>query len=444
MPLILRAVLVALALTLMTPPVHALAEDPSPPPTTSPTPAPSATPDPSPSASPSATSPSPPAESGAPSATPGASPTAAPEDPLVTEELERAAGARVDLMRRVIAATSLAERVDAQRCLAQAELEFLQTRIAQLRTEIELTILRSAETKARADERRAVLERLIAQTYRVSRTSALEVLLRSGSVVEVMVHLDGLATLSEQERQVVEELRALEAELERERTTLAEQETELSRLAEGVGAKEAALAELSARAEKLAAAAADSARAVSDAEIGHLRGMAEANAKESESEAALIAEIARQAGVELPTADRWAWPLDGRVSQEFGPSALALEPPRIYRGIRYPHFHDGLDIAAPLGTPVRAAARGRVAFVGHIAGGAMVVVIAHEDGMVTLYGHLDDTSAPPPVAPGDIVEAGERIGAVGLTGITTGPHLHFIVSRAEEPLDPRIVLPSGP
>jgi murein DD-endopeptidase MepM/ murein hydrolase activator NlpD len=347
-------------------------------------------------------------------------------------------------MRRVIAATSLAERVDAQRRLAQAELEFLETRVAQLHLEIELTVLRSVETKARADERRAVLERLIAQTYRVSRTSALEVLLRSGSVVEVVVHLDGLATLSEQERQVVEELRALEAELERQRTTLTQQETELSRLAEAVAAKEAALAELSTRAEKLAAAAADGARAVSDAEISHLRGIAEANAKESEAEAALIAEIARQAGVELPTADRWVWPLDGRVSQEFGPSGLTLEPPRAYGGITYPHFHDGLDIAAPLGTPVRAAARGRVAFVGHIAGGAMVVVIAHEDGMVTLYGHLDDTSAPPPVAAGDIVEAGERIGAVGLTGMTTGPHLHFIVSRGEEPIDPRIVLPTEP
>ena len=347
-------------------------------------------------------------------------------------------------MRRVIAATSLAERVDAQRRLAQAELEFLETRIAQLRTEIELTILRAAETKARADERRAVLERLIAQTYRVSRTSALEVLLRSGSVVEVMVHLDGLATLSEQERQVVEELRTLEADLARQRTTQAEQETELTRLADGVAAKEAALTELSTRADALAAAAAEGARAVSDAEIGHLRGIAEANAKESEAEAALIAEIARQAGIELPTADRWVWPLDGRVSQEFGPSALTLEPPRTYGGITHAHFHDGLDIAAPLGTPVHAAARGRVAFVGHIAGGAMVVVIAHEDGLVTLYGHLDDTSAPPPVATGDIVEAGERIGAVGLTGMTTGPHLHFIVSRGEEPIDPRIVLPTEP
>lgn len=434
MPRTLCAALVALVLTLLAPPAPALAEDPPP--------SPSAAAPVTPTPTPSATASGPPSPT--PSPTPPISPTVEPEDPLITEELERAAGARVDLMRRVIAASSLAERVEAQRRLAQAELDFLETRIEQLGTEIELTVLRSAETKARADERRAVLERLIAQTYRVSRTSALEVLLRSGSVVEVVVHIDGLAALSEQERQVVEELRELEAELEVQRTSLAQQETELTRLAEAVAAKEAALADLSTRADALAAAAAAGARAASDAQIAHLRALAEANAKQSEAGAALIAQIARQAGVELPTADRWAWPLEGRVTQEFGPTAFALAPPRTYGGLRYPNFHDGLDIAAPLGTAVRSAARGRVAFAGYIAGGAMVVVIAHEDGLVTLYGHLDDTSAPPRVAAGDIVQAGERIGAVGLTGMTTGPHVHFIVSRGDEPIDPRIVLPSGP
>lgn len=362
----------------------------------------------------------------------------------MSDELERAAGARVDLMRRVIAATSLLERIEAQRRLAAAEREFLLGRMEQIRAELEQQVLQVAAIRARADERRAVLERLLQQAYRVSRTSALEVLLRRGSVVDVVVHLDGLEALSEQEREIIAELRAIEQELDRKREEMQRQEEELRSLSDGVAAKDAALAELEARAERLARAASSGARAVSDAEIALLRELAAENAKQSEATAKLIAEIARRAGVDLPTADRWAWPLDGRVTQEFGPSDFPLEPPRTYRGIRYPRFHDGLDIAAPLGTPVRAVARGRVAFVGRIAGGAMVVVIAHEDGQVTLYGHLDDTSAPPPVRAGDVVEAGERIGAVGLTGMTTGPHLHFIVSLADEPIDPRVVLPTSP
>jgi murein DD-endopeptidase MepM/ murein hydrolase activator NlpD len=131
------------------------------------------------------------------------------------------------------------------------------------------------------------------------------------------------------------------------------------------------------------------------------------------------------------------------VSQPFGPSALALEPPRTYHGIRYPSFHDGLDLAAPLGAPVVAAASGTIAFVGHLPDGAMVVLIAHPGGLVSLYAHLDDTLAPPPVRVGQPVQAGERIGTVGLTGLTTGPHLHFVIRRGDEPIDPAGLLPAS-
>ena len=110
------------------------------------------------------------------------------------------------------------------------------------------------------------------------------------------------------------------------------------------------------------------------------------------------------------------------MSQPFGPSALTLEPPRAYPGVTYPYFHDGIDIAAPPGAPVFAAA-GRVAFVGHLPDGAEIVLIAHDGGFFTLYAHLDDTHAPPPVKVGDAVRAGDPIGWIGLTGITTGAHL---------------------
>lgn len=152
--------------------------------------------------------------------------------------------------------------------------------------------------------------------------------------------------------------------------------------------------------------------------------------------------MARRAGISLPAIDRWVWPTDGVVSQPFGPSTLSLEPPVTYHGVPYPHFHDAIDVAAPLGSAVVAAARGRVAFVGHVSGGAMIVILAHQDGLVSPYVHLDDAVSPPPVHGGDVVEAGQRIGSVGLTGVTTGPHLHFVVRRGDEPIDPRAVLPS--
>jgi murein DD-endopeptidase MepM/ murein hydrolase activator NlpD len=108
----------------------------------------------------------------------------------------------------------------------------------------------------------------------------------------------------------------------------------------------------------------------------------------------------------------------------------------------YAHFHDAIDLAAPLAQPVLAAAEGRVTFVGHLSDGAMVVIIAHAGGLVSVYAHLDDTFARPPVRIGDAVKAGQVIGFVGLTGITTGPHLHFAVSRAGQPIDPLSLLAS--
>ena len=134
-----------------------------------------------------------------------------------------------------------------------------------------------------------------------------------------------------------------------------------------------------------------------------------------------------QAGVwSLPSADaHWTMPVSGgQVTQAFGPTPLALEPGRTFNGIAYAHFHDGVDIAAPFGTPVVAAAPGQVIFAGHLADGAMVVLIAHIGGYVSEYAHLDDRVSLP-VRAGDVVQQGQVIGRIGLTGLTTGPHLHL-------------------
>jgi murein DD-endopeptidase MepM/ murein hydrolase activator NlpD len=135
-------------------------------------------------------------------------------------------------------------------------------------------------------------------------------------------------------------------------------------------------------------------------------------------------------------ASTWKLPLAGEVSQPFGPTSLWLEPARLYKGSYYWHFHDGVDILAAAGTPIVAPARGRVVFVGRMMDGAEVVVLAHDDGLVSLYAHLEDGPLAPTIKAGDIVQAGDRIGAVGLTGMTTGYHLHWAVYQNGTPMDP--------
>lgn len=95
--------------------------------------------------------------------------------------------------------------------------------------------------------------------------------------------------------------------------------------------------------------------------------------------------------------------------------------------------HAGIDIAAPQGTGVYVSAEGSVLRTGYEpAGYGRFVEIRHPNGMTTLYGHLSRLD----VASGDVVEAGARIGLVGSTGRSTGPHLHFEVRRGDRLVNP--------
>jgi murein DD-endopeptidase MepM/ murein hydrolase activator NlpD len=134
---------------------------------------------------------------------------------------------------------------------------------------------------------------------------------------------------------------------------------------------------------------------------------------------------------------RFIWPEpDAQISQGFGPTALWFEP--AYGG--FPHFHTGIDLAEPLGTPVLAADDGVVALVGSgMTGYGNYIVIAHAGGLDTLYGHLSAAL----VAPGQTVQQGQTIGLEGSTGNSTGPHLHFELRINQKPVDPSPYLPPG-
>jgi len=134
---------------------------------------------------------------------------------------------------------------------------------------------------------------------------------------------------------------------------------------------------------------------------------------------------------------RFIWPEPkALISQGFGPSHLALEPP--YAG--YAHFHTGIDLVEPFGSPVFAADDGVVALVGSSSQGyGRYVVIAHSGGLDTLYGHLSTAL----VRVGQVVVQGQTIGLEGSTGNSTGPHLHFELRIKQQPIDPTPYLPPG-
>jgi murein DD-endopeptidase MepM/ murein hydrolase activator NlpD len=155
---------------------------------------------------------------------------------------------------------------------------------------------------------------------------------------------------------------------------------------------------------------------------------------------AALARTVTAAGALTTPATPWLMPTDGQITQPFGPTTLWVEPSRVYGGMAYRHFHEGVDLAGVWGAEVVAPARGRVVFVGTMMDGAEVVVLAHDGGIVTLYAHLNNTNLPPPVAAGDEVAAGQQIGTQGLTGMITGMHLHWAAWRSGELIDPMSLL----
>lgn len=109
------------------------------------------------------------------------------------------------------------------------------------------------------------------------------------------------------------------------------------------------------------------------------------------------------------------------------------------RGVLYARFgkkgkdpHDGIDLAAPAGQPVKTAAAGAVLFAGEQKGYGLIVIVEHDDGLITLYAHNRDLR----VKTGQKVRPGQVVATVGDSGKTSGPHLHFEVRREGVPVDP--------
>ncbi|MBC8015188.1 MAG: peptidoglycan DD-metalloendopeptidase family protein [Sporomusaceae bacterium] len=121
--------------------------------------------------------------------------------------------------------------------------------------------------------------------------------------------------------------------------------------------------------------------------------------------------------------ERFVWPAAGSLSSAFG--------------YRWGREHNGIDLANDVGTQIRAARSGRVVYAGWYSGYGYSVVIEHEQGYSTLYGHLNDYS----VQKGQYVKGGQMIAYMGNSGNSTGPHLHFEIRKDGTPINPHNMLP---
>jgi murein DD-endopeptidase MepM/ murein hydrolase activator NlpD len=136
---------------------------------------------------------------------------------------------------------------------------------------------------------------------------------------------------------------------------------------------------------------------------------------------------AASAGQPQQVSTGMTWPVNGHVTSYFGY--------RYHPILHFTRFHAGLDIGAAWGSPIIAAADGQVVTAGWTGGYGRAVQIAHGGGISTVYGHMSQVVAEQ----GSFVHAGQLIGYVGSSGLSTGPHLHYEVRRNGTPVNPLAV-----
>jgi murein hydrolase activator len=324
----------------------------------------------------------------------------------------------------------------------------------ELDAELTRLINEEAEKAATLADRKEELAQRIRSAYDTDRTSLLETFLSGGTFTDILAEASYMIDVGEQDKALAEQIERDQAALEAVHQTVEETRLATEKLRVETAAQkkklDKAMAALKKEQKKLRklekAAQRELARqkAAFAQMAKNKKGLKRAIAQAQASQRALAKRIdkiiaAQQARGNIPSEfnGSFRWPLVGRVSGEFGCSSYPGYAP----GYGCAHFHNGIDIVGPLGAPVRAAGKGTVVYVGwNYADGsdpAWIVVIAHSSSLQTWYAHLQPKR---PVSVGQHVSAGQVIGYEGLTGNTTGPHLHWMVGLNGVWKNPRLFL----
>lgn len=302
----------------------------------------------------------------------------------------------------------------------QAQVEELERKVARIETDVAQTRRNLDQTRDNLRERAAELYMsgfsgwenalfgsdaaalaVVRVEYGQAVLDEVEILFRSLEVLERQEqdYQDRLEAERALELTVLEQLEAERGEAERQATTVA-------------GFREQLRAELAAQEQLLARIRHD---------ISHYEGHLGRLEEESER---IELEILRRQLREGRAPGRLAWPVQGPISSPYGW--------RIHPVLGGRRMHTGVDVAVPTGTPIRAAAGGRVIMAERWGGYGRTVVVDHGGGVSTLYAHMSAIAA----SVGEEPLAGEVIGYIGCSGYCTGPHLHFEVREAGQPVDP--------
>ena len=359
-----------------------------------------------------------------------------------------AANARIGVLAgKQAAAQTQAEALGYEIQIAEEQLQLVTFQLNETKALVDSLHAKAAEEARQLAQREELYTNHLKATYQQAQVSPLEMLLSAGSLSEFATRVQSLVLVNRQDVQLASDIRAIRQDTAEKAGLAASKTEEIVGLQDQITLQRARLAARKAQYEELVrqaqAAIAAQARerqnaaenraSAIDAAQRQVQETADLNGQLQRAEAAyaeLAAQLAARSGLGR-YGGKLIWPLNGVITSVFGP--------------RPGGFHNGIDIAAPMYSPIVAAAAGRVVTVGkpYLASGdtATVVIIAHGDNFSTLYGHLDDRVKPPAVAVGQFVQAGQVIAFEGMTGFTTGPHLHFMTIVDGTAQNPFLYLP---
>ena len=334
----------------------------------------------------------------------------------------------------------------------QAQYASLVSSLGDLDTQ--LVSIQAQETAKRAElgQHEAELAARVQIAYEDQRTSMLETLLSGASFADMLAAMSTQLDAAAQDQQLAAQVASDQATLVALHQTVSDTRSQTNQLRQQAAVQKQALD------RKITALAAATMRlkALERAAKAALAAEKSQYAKMAANKTALNASLARAAAARRQLQKRidkiiasqannghipsqyngtLAWPMSGTVTQDFGCTGVIWEPP----SGSCPHFHNGIDLVAPYGTPVHSAGDGTVVYVGwNYADGAdpaWIVIVAHSTSLVTWYAHMQPRY---PVHAGQHVSKGQVVGYEGNTGHSTGAHLHWMVEFNGAFVNPRL------
>ena len=361
-----------------------------------------------------------------------------------------AANSRIaDLAQQEDEAQSQADAIAIEIQIREEQLALVSFQLTETRALADSLTAQAAEEQAQLAVREDLYAKHLRTTYRQALISPLEMLLSSKSLTDFANRIQAMIFVNRQDKQLANDINALRADTQSKLADAASKASDITGLQKQIDDQKASLAKQKAEYDSLVAQMqtnisqqADARGSAAQNRDSQLAAAAKANNETAQLNQKLETAEARYADLAAAAAGKSGlgafngsklniWPVTGPITSPFGS--------------RWGGFHNGIDIAAPMYTPIRAPAAGTVVTVGkpYLAYGdtATVVIIAHGFNFSTLSGHMDDTLHPPIVRLGQHVEAGQIIGYVGMTGWTTGPHDHFMVILNGRAVDPMPYMP---